>query len=253
MKTDHKIYRRLFFWIFVWSILLSTLLLKLLSWDPAPAASALYDLFMKSGAGKMTGISWTPEAFRELFFQVSLVLAVFLGGVLLWGFQKASVRRALAGGEPSEEEDTPAEAALPEKRPEEGRKQRERDDRMKSLHLLSLLQREGRLADFLEEDLEGYDDAQIGAAVRDIHNRCRKTLHEHLSLEAVLDGVEGGEVTVPAGFDPDAVKLTGNVSGTPPFKGILQHRGWRVVRLELPAVTGDRNPDIIAPAEVEIP
>src|SRR5215831_3115113 len=35
-----------------------------------------------------------------------------------------------------------------------------------ALQLLALLQREGRLVDFLAEDISGYDDASIGAAVR---------------------------------------------------------------------------------------
>ena len=252
MKVEKKISRRLLFWVFLWGILLSFLMVKLPSWDLAPVASAIYDVLMKAGAAKVTGISLTLEKFQDFFFRASIFLGIFLSGFFLWVFQRASVRRILAGGEPLEERESASEEAVPPEGTGDGRK-REREDRLKSLHLLSLLQREGRLADFLEENLEGYDDGQIGAAVRDIHGRCKKILHEHLSLEAVIDGVEGEEVTVPAGFDPDAVKLTGNVSGRPPFKGILQHRGWRVVRLELPAVTGDRNPDIIAPAEVEIP
>jgi len=253
MKRDKKISRKLLFWIFLWSVLVSMLVLKIPAWDPAPAASAVYDILARSGALEMTGISWTPEGFRDFFLQAALVAAVFLGGILLWLFQRASVRRVLAGGEPPETKESAPEAAVPADTSVERDKQRAREDRIRSLHLFSLLQREGRLADFLEEDLESYDDGQVGAAVRDIHRRCRKVLDDHLSLKAVMDGSEGEEVTIPEGFDPDAVKLTGNVSGSPPFRGILQHRGWRVDRLALPAVTGDRNPDIIAPAEVEIP
>ena len=37
------------------------------------------------------------------------------------------------------------------------------------LRLLAILQREGRLLDFLLEDISSYQDAQIGVAVRDIH------------------------------------------------------------------------------------
>src|SRR5207253_6846543 len=36
-----------------------------------------------------------------------------------------------------------------------------------AVQLLAILQREGRLLDFLQEDVDGYADAQIGAAVRD--------------------------------------------------------------------------------------
>src|SRR5688500_12565958 len=46
-----------------------------------------------------------------------------------------------------------------------------------ALQLLSLLQREGRFVDFIEEDVANYADAQIGAAARVVHEGCRKALH----------------------------------------------------------------------------
>ncbi|MCJ7830545.1 MAG: DUF2760 domain-containing protein [Desulfobacterales bacterium] len=124
--------------------------------------------------------------------------------------------------------------------------------RRQTLLLLSLLQREGRLVDFLKEDLQDYDDAQIGAAVRSIQENCKKSLERYLDPQAVIDETEGETITVPTGFDAGAVKLTGNVSGRPPFKGILQHRGWKVGRFDLPQLSGTVTPDIIAPAEVEV-
>src|SRR5689334_23353693 len=42
------------------------------------------------------------------------------------------------------------------------------------LRLLALLQREGRLLDFLLEDIQSYPNEQIGVAVRDIHRSCHK-------------------------------------------------------------------------------
>ena len=120
------------------------------------------------------------------------------------------------------------------------------------LHLLSVLQREGRLVDFFSEDLNLYEDAQIGGAVRAIHENCKKAVNKSLSLEAVIDRGEGEEIQVDPGFDPEAIKLTGNVTGEPPFKGILRHKGWRTRKLELPALSGGQDARIIAPAEVEI-
>src|SRR5262249_10564856 len=79
------------------------------------------------------------------------------------------------------------------------------------LRFLVLLQREGRLVDFLLEDIQAYDNEQIGAAVRDIHAKCRKALNEHLLLEPVRAENEGDSIEVPPGFDPSAVRLTGNV------------------------------------------
>jgi hypothetical protein len=122
-----------------------------------------------------------------------------------------------------------------------------------AVQLLALFQREGRLVDFLREDIQPYDDGQIGAAVREIHKTCRQVLTEHLTLEPVLNGQEGDEVTVPQGFDPSAIRLTGNVSGEPPFHGSLRHAGWRATQVKLPAQPAGQDPKIVAPAEVEIP
>ncbi len=121
------------------------------------------------------------------------------------------------------------------------------------LHLLTVLQRQGRLVDFLSEDLDSYEDEQIGAAVRGIHGNCKKVISKNLALEAVINSSEGEPVTVDKGFDPGAIKLTGNVTGDPPFKGILRHKGWRTKKLELPVLSDAQDANIIAPAEVEIP
>lgn len=121
------------------------------------------------------------------------------------------------------------------------------------LRLLALLQREGRLLDFLLEDIQAYPDAQIGAAVRDIHRQCRTALKEHLVLEPVLPQTEGSAVKVPAGFDPSAIRLTGNVTGQPPFQGTLQHHGWRVKEMKLAPPPEGQDQMILMPAEVELP
>jgi hypothetical protein len=121
-----------------------------------------------------------------------------------------------------------------------------------AVQLLGLLQREGRLVDFLREEIQPYEDEQIGAAVRAIHESCRQVLAEHLTLEPVLSGNEGDEVTVPKDFDPSAIRLTGNVSGDPPFRGTLRHSGWRAKQVKLPSQPSGQDPKIVAPAEVEI-
>ena len=122
-----------------------------------------------------------------------------------------------------------------------------------ALRLLALLQQEGRLIDFLEEDIDGYSDAQVGAAVRSIHAGCRKALTERIELERIFSAEDGSEVVVAAGFDPATIRLTGNVTGNPPFRGTLQHAGWRAAKIALPQSPGDIDATIIAPAEVEIP
>ncbi len=122
-----------------------------------------------------------------------------------------------------------------------------------ALRLLGLLQQEGRLVDFVSEDIDSYSDEQVGAAVRAIHAGCRKVLNEHVQLQRILAGEDGSEVVVEAGFDPATVRLTGNVIGNPPFRGTLQHAGWRAIKVTLPETSSALDPAILAPAEVEIP
>jgi hypothetical protein len=117
--------------------------------------------------------------------------------------------------------------------------------------VLAVLQRDGRLIDFLMEDLAAYGDAQIGAAARDVHAGCRKALERYVSLAPVLDGEEGQAITLPAGTDPARVKIIGNVAGQPPFRGVLRHRGWLVSRLDLPPLPSPKQL-VVAPAEVEL-
>ncbi|MFI5395340.1 MAG: DUF2760 domain-containing protein [Candidatus Binatia bacterium] len=118
---------------------------------------------------------------------------------------------------------------------------------------LGLLQQEARLVDFITEDIDGYSDEQVGAAVRAIHAGCRKVLNEHVQLERVFAAEDGSEIVVDKGFDPAAVRLTGNVTGDPPFRGILQHGGWRASKISMPEASPAVDPAIVAPAEVEIP
>jgi hypothetical protein len=119
--------------------------------------------------------------------------------------------------------------------------------------LLSVLQREGRLVDFLMEDLGTYSDAQVGAAVRDVHANCRRALAGAFALEPILDGAEEASVSVPAGFDPSSIKLVGRVVGSGPFRGVLRHRGWRSSHVQLPALGAPSGRQVVAPAEVEVP
>jgi len=121
-----------------------------------------------------------------------------------------------------------------------------------AVQMLAALQREGRLIDFLQEDLSSYEDSQIGAAVRNIHTGCKEALKEHMEIRPVLVEKEGAAVTIPPGFDARAIRLTGNVTGDPPFRGILRHRGWQAEHIRLPQSGEQKKQWILAPAEVEI-
>jgi hypothetical protein len=121
----------------------------------------------------------------------------------------------------------------------------------RAVQLLALFQRDGRFVDFLMEDVAGYGDAQIGSAVRDVHAGCRRALDRYVTLEAILDGREG-EATTIAQVNPAAVRLVGNVTGQPPFRGTLLHRGWRATRVELPPLGVESTRSVVAQAEVEV-
>jgi hypothetical protein len=123
----------------------------------------------------------------------------------------------------------------------------------RAVQMLGLLQRDGRLVDFLQEDVSPYPDGQLGAAVRSIHASCRQVLERYIKLEPIISSEEDEPVTVPVGFDPAAIKLVGNVAGEPPIRGLLRHRGWRVTEVTLPSIPQGSGRAIVAPAEVEIP
>jgi Domain of unknown function (DUF2760) len=121
-----------------------------------------------------------------------------------------------------------------------------------ALQLLGLLQREGRLIDFLQEDVSRYSDAEVGAAARVVHDSVHKALLAHVKLERIRAEHEGSRVTLPKGFSASEVRLTGNVVGDAPFSGTLNHAGWRAASIELPKLSLGHDVSILAPAEVEL-
>ncbi len=143
----------------------------------------------------------------------------------------------------------PAPAAeVAEAAPAEGAAAIPRD----AVYTLTLLQREGRLIDFLMEEIEGYDDAQVGAAVRQIHAGCRQVLRETFDVGPVTETGEGESATVEAGFDASRIRVTGRVSGSPPWTGVVRHRGWQVRRVKFPQRDPKLDPRVIQPAEIEV-
>jgi hypothetical protein len=125
--------------------------------------------------------------------------------------------------------------------------------RSEALTLLAALQREARLVDFLKEKLDGFSDAQIGAAARDVHRDSGAVLERMFAVRPLTEDAEGAVVEVAAGFDPLRYQLTGEVAGSPPFRGTLRHHGWQATKCELPAWTGtDAAQKIVAPMELEV-
>jgi len=120
-----------------------------------------------------------------------------------------------------------------------------------ALQILAILQRDSRLVDFLMEDITSYSDDQVGAAVRELHDQCRDSIARYVTLQPVIDGVEGTFAKAPSS-DPSLVKFVGNVPAKPPSGGTLRHKGWRAAKVDLPPIPAKQDGSVIAPAEIEI-
>lgn len=185
------------------------------------------------------------QANPSLLSRISLAFGSFFS--IIADGQFAARVQALRAGEQRAEPSAPAPAAAKPSAPPlveaapDG-----------ALQLLGLLQREARLIDFIEEDIAAYADADVGAAARVVHEGCRKVLRDNFTISPVRSEAEGSRVTLPAGFDAAAIRVTGNVVGQPPFNGQITHRGWRVSETRLPRLAGSHDLRIVAPAEVEL-
>jgi flagellar basal body-associated protein FliL len=226
----------------------------------AAVAAAVYfgKTSLSQGLSRMATPDVSPEALvsqviRQLDTYAVYLASIFGGaailcGIVLWLILKRVAKGVLSSPVASKSRAKKRIATPAEKRDDS---QVLRNQRL-FLHLLGVLQREGRFVDFLQEEIELYEDDQIGAAVRNIHSSCRKVIRKTLPVKPIAEGDEGEAITVEKGFDPDAIKLTGRVTGEPPFKGVIRHKGWRAQKLDLPDLSAIKDPTIIAPAEVEI-
>ena len=152
------------------------------------------------------------------------------------------IRAALAGESPKAE--TP--------KIEEKKKQVDKAEgpaRSEALTMLSTLQREARLLDLVYESLDGFEDAQVGAAAREVISECRKTLDRMFAIEPLSDEDEGAAIEIPPQASPNRFRLIGGESG----RGSVAHRGWRATRCELPKWAGKRDEAwVLAPTEIEV-
>jgi hypothetical protein len=124
-----------------------------------------------------------------------------------------------------------------------------------ALVLLSLLQEKGRFLDFVMEDITAFQDAQVAAASRVVHQGCSAVIREHLDISPVHAGKEGDRITVDTVAEPDRYRLVGKILGQPPFSGVVIHRGWKTSRMSLPRFTRPvdaTGPNTITPVEVEV-
>lgn len=186
---------------------------------------------------------------ERLDFLSRLWLALVLPWQILFDAALAARIKRLREGTLALPAAPPAEAPAPETGVVEAEAA---PDLTPALQLLSILQREGRFIDFLQEDVSQFSDAEIGAAARVVHEGCKRGLQDYISFAPVRSESEGDAVELPKGFDATRIRVTGNVVGEPPFRGKLAHHGWRVTKIELPTLTDGRDATVVAPAEVEI-
>jgi hypothetical protein len=93
----------------------------------------------------------------------------------------------------------------------------------------------------------------VGAAARDVLRNSRDVLGRLFDIQPLLAQEEQSQIEIPAGFDAAQFRLTGNVHGSPPFRGTVQHRGWKATRSQVPEWTGGSDAAlVVAPAEVEL-
>lgn len=171
--------------------------------------------------------------------KLSLAFKVLFNGQLAGRVQQL-LDETLATAEKPKLEEKPKPPAKPE------------PGRSDAVTLLATLQREARLVDFIMEPLDGYSDAQVGAAVRDVQRDSRGVLERLFQPTAVVDQEEGSQVELASG-DHDRVRRTGDGDLELATAGQLVHHGWQVAKCELPKWTGDAAARlIVAPAEVEI-
>jgi hypothetical protein len=244
VETPQNTYWKFFFKnLFIWIVLLG--LTEFLVHIIVTAIQIL-GAFSKSQPDFRINIPFMPEAvftddFRLYAYIIPAVLFMFLMII------DAFISKGIVSGIVSSLK--PVKTGKPDKRAPE----RDLDEeKRRFLHFLSVLQREGRLLDFFNEDLSLYEDEQIGAAVRGIHESCKKTMKKYIDPVPVTDIEEGAEIVIDEGFDPETFKLVGNVTGNPPFKGIVRHRGWKASRQNMPELSKIKDSSIMAPAEVEI-
>ena len=177
-----------------------------------------------------------------------ILVTLLLFGVIIWALLSVFVGKVFQAEEVVSEK---SQSGKSKKDFIDHKIEQERKQRI-FLHTLSVLQREGRLLDFFDEDLSVYEDSQIGAAVRSIQEDCKKAVKKYIDPKPVVSGEEGDAITIEEGFDIDAINLVGNVSGHPPFNGIIKHPGWKAGKKDVPKLSNIQDSGIMTPAEIEI-
>ena len=155
----------------------------------------------------------------------------------------------LSNQAPSVSVESDASRVLREESPVAKPMQAKQDNR-RAVQLLGALQREGRLVDFLLDEIDGAADADIGAAARIVHRGCRKVLTDCFDLAPIWPAEEGSRVSVEPGYDPTKIDVLGGMA-TPPLEGVLNHAGWQIKAVKLPELTEGFSEVVVQKAEIE--
>jgi hypothetical protein len=201
-----------------------------------------------------------------------LGLAIRAFWAALFNHQKAvRLEEALASQSPSSQSPSGRSFATEPHRAELSRAERTKTDQAQSggkpvaaapsrsdaLTLLSALQREARFLDLVQESLDSYSDAQVGAAARDVIKQSRAVLQRMFGIERLVAHNEGDPIPIPE--NPTAVRwrLIQNSSlGATQSESIQQatvvHPGWQAKHVQLPQWTGSHEDALVlAPTEVD--
>ena len=116
---------------------------------------------------------------------------------------------------------------------------------------LAVLQEESRLLDFFMEDIGGFEDAHVGAAVRQVHGSASRLLSEQWGVRPARPEAEGSSIEIHEGQRRE-FQLVGEVPSSGALKGVLRHHGWRVDgTIGLPNRGGSES-KVLSRAEVEV-
>lgn len=184
---------------------------------------------------------------------MGLVVATKAFFKLLFNKELSQSFESLVDGklQPRLTEEKPKAATKPVEKPKPAAPKK--PSRSDAITVLATLQREARLLDLVSETLDDYSDAQVGAASRTVLKDSKKVLDRLFGLKPLSADQDGSSQSVPEGFDPNQVRLTGNVTGSAPYSGRLAHHGWKATQCEIPTWSGSKEAAlIVAPMEVEV-
>lgn len=125
--------------------------------------------------------------------------------------------------------------------------------RSDALTLLSALQREARFLDLVHESLDGYSDAQIGSAARDVLRDSKKVLDRMFAISPLSENGEGSRLEVPANASAFRIRVLGHTAAGASVHGVVTHPGWVAKQCLVPEWSGNsEEASILAPMEVEV-